>query len=241
MSTQNIALTVIGSSVSHPVQLSKQSAFRSQGMTYILLQLASPTHIKNLIIKNASTPFLTILAGDAQQAKRLRRSVTRQQHCLVFEEMQTLMCETQMCSTEQYSTKHKQCEKIRSIRAFNRCVNHSRAVFSCLAVLMRPFPDLRDTSVGLGWIECYGEVKSEADELAATQLQQQKTKQRLAKLDAARQQQAMHSQPQSHLQQQQQHNQKQQQQQQQHSGMKRSSSPVQSEAVSPNKRAKLVS
>jgi hypothetical protein len=224
MSSQNIALTVIGSSVSQPVQLSKTQPFKSQGFSYILLSMQSPTHIKNLIIKNAGTPFLTILAGDSTQAKRLRRSVTRQQHCQIFDEMQTLVCETQLCTPEQLATKHKQIDKVKSIRQFSRCVNHSKAVFSCLAVLLRPFSDQRDVSVGLGWLECYGEVKTDADEQQMKQYEHQLRQKQAAILDHAftHQNKSKSAQP--------------------HKGVKRSLSPVKHEIKSsPSKRAKLAS
>jgi len=160
MSVVSIQSNLISASNDTKV-FNKQSPFQSNGYAYIVLELSSPCHIVNIVFKNAGSAFVTILAGDCTQAKSIRRSLNKKTHFNIFDQMKTIVPETQLISYEQALSKQK-IDKVKSFRQFNRLVNPQSAVFTCLAILVRPFVDATDQSVGIGFCEVYGQVRPES-------------------------------------------------------------------------------
>lgn len=137
----------------------KNESWKARGHARVVLELAHPTIMKSVTVKNAGSGFVRVLVGNKEHIDQIRAT-----NNMEGIGMEVLVSNTQLVSQHQHSRNEK-TNKPRTFRDFSRYVmSEERGGWSVLVIECAPFVDTRNREVGLTWVQVFG---SEAATVAA--------------------------------------------------------------------------
>jgi hypothetical protein len=131
-------------------------AYHSQGSSYLILEFAEEINIRNIVIRNSGTPFLTILTGKLHHLLSIKANLTNSSVVhTILSSLSTIIPEVQLLSADQYKARdNNKINKVKTFRNFNQFLSKQNESCRLLVLLCRDFYDCPGP-IGLQWIEIF--------------------------------------------------------------------------------------